>query len=150
MNRAITLLTALALTLAACGGGDDTAPSGAAAPAGADDISIGLLAIADFAWQQEPEAGYTTPFSFEVIAPSREGAIDLSYWWSIEDGSGTAIGTTPRYDFTWESGLNYHVIPFGHALPVPSAIDGAYSMVIHVQDNLRNVQVSHVEEVTLP
>ena len=150
MNRAITLLTALALTLAACGGGDDAAPAVAAAPAGADDVSIVLLAIADFEWEQEPEAGFTTPFSFDVLAPSKEGTIDLSYWWAIEDEAGTEINTTPRYDFTWESDLDHHLIPFGHALPVPVGIEGAYSMVIYVQDNLRNVQVSHAAEVVLP
>jgi len=143
MRVMIASLVASAAFLVGCGGGGSEVADDAIAP-------FTLLAVADFEWAAPPEAGFTTPFSFEVIAPAPDGRSDISYWWEIQDESGAAIGTTPRFDQTWDSEFDHGQLPVEHALPIPDGIEGAYSMIVHVRDNASEATVSHVENLALP
>jgi len=143
MSRLVAIAAVVMLAAAACGGGE------AAEPANTDPVSFDLLAIADFQWAADPGAGFTTPFSFEVLAPVVDGSVDLSYWLELHDASGASAGGTPRSDFTVDSERDYEQISLSHALPVPVGIEGSYSMIIFVRDNQRGATTSHVVELVL-
>ena len=118
-HRAVSLFTALALFVTACGEDDSSGNADGGDPA------LTLLAIADFEWVAQPAVGFTTPFSFEIITPAVDGRVDVSYWMDVQDDDATGIGTTPRYDYAADSEFDHRRSPLSMHSPCPTASKAA-------------------------
>jgi nitrite reductase (NO-forming) len=98
-TRITALLGVLALTLAACGGGDAPGPEGEAQPAVGEDGTVEIdVVMADILYQPD---GVEIPSGTTLVVHARNEG-NLEHDFHLEDGTGTGIlaaGETATAEF---------------------------------------------------